>query len=395
MVGNREIVLMTQRVAILGSTGSIGRQTLEVIEALGERFCVVGLAAGRNLPLLQEQVARFSPRYVSVERPEDRAAIHAPIVLAGEEGLLTLATAPDIDLVVIATTGHAAIRPTLAAIQAGKAIALANKETIVCAGELIMQAAAEHNVLIRPIDSEHSALWQCLALLRSREELDCAFLTASGGPFRTLPLDQLAYVTVEQALAHPTWKMGAKVTVDSATLMNKGLELIEAHWLFSLPFEQLDVIIHPQSVVHALVRLCDGSTIAQLATPDMRLPIQYALTYPERLPSPYGRLDWSQQYHLEFYAPDPGRFPALELAREAGKRGTTFPTVLSSADEVAVSAFLQGRLRFCDIVPLVADVLARHTPSPGPLSLEHIHEADLWARETAQHLIQTRFASSR
>ncbi len=378
---------MRTRLAILGSTGSIGRQTLDVVRAHADRFEVVALAAGYNVRLLQQQVDRFRPRLVSVARPEDRQRVDAPTVLAGAEGLIAVATVPDADLVVIATAGHEAIRPTLAAVLAGKTIALANKETIVCAGEIIMAEARRRGVQIRPIDSEHSALWQCLSVHHRREELERVTLTASGGPFRDTPLEQLAHVTAAEALAHPVWKMGSKITVDSATLMNKGLEVIEAHWLFDLRFEQIDVLIHPQSVVHALVAFRDGSVVAQLAYPDMRLPIQYALGYPERLPAACPRLDLTAIGRLEFEPPDLERFPALQIAREAGQAGSTYPTVLSSADQVAVEAFLRGELRFIEIPAIVRAVLDRHHAPSGPLTLELIAEADTWARAEARRHI--------
>jgi 1-deoxy-D-xylulose-5-phosphate reductoisomerase len=379
---------MRTRLAVLGSTGSIGRQTLEVVDAYPDRFEVVALAAGYNVALLQSQIDRYRPLLVSVAREEDRPRVQARTVLAGEDGLIAAATAPEVDLVVVATSGHEAIRPTLAAIAAGKTIALANKETIVCAGELIVAEARRRGVQIRPIDSEHSGLWQCLSVPHRREELARVTLTASGGPFRDAPLEQLERVTATEALAHPVWKMGSKITVDSATLMNKGLEIIEAHWLFDLPFEQIDVLIHPQSIVHALVTFRDGSVLAQLACPDMRLPIQYALAYPERLPTACQQLDLVAVGKLEFQPPDLDRFPALRLAREAGRAGSTYPTVLSSADEVAVAAFLQGELRFTDIPGVVREVLERHQAPGGPLTLEQIAEADAWARAEARRRIE-------
>lgn len=378
---------MRQRLAILGSTGSIGRQTLAVVDHLPDRFEVVALAAGHNAELLQEQVDRYRPRLVSVADGCDPRTIQAPEVLSGAEGLEAVATMPEADIVVVATSGHSAIRPTLEAIRRGKTIALANKEAIVCAGEILVGEARRRGVEIRPVDSEHSAVWQCLSVRHQESEVDRVTLTASGGPFRDTPAAELATVTVEQAMAHPTWRMGSKVTVDSATLMNKGLEVIEAHWLFDLPYERIDTVIHPQSIVHALVSFADGSVVAHLAVPDMRLPIQYALTYPERPPAPHLRLDIAALGRLEFSPPDPERFPALELARAAGEAGSTYPTVLSSADEVAVAAFIAGRLGFTGIVDVVRAVLDRHQPAPGPLTLEAIAEADAWARREAETLI--------
>ncbi|MFS8530705.1 1-deoxy-D-xylulose-5-phosphate reductoisomerase [Sphaerobacter thermophilus] len=378
---------MRQRLAILGSTGSIGRQTLAVVDHLPDRFEVVALAAGHNAELLQEQVDRYRPRLVSVADGCDPRTIQAPEVLSGAEGLEAVATMPEADIVVVATSGHSAIRPTLEAIRRGKTIALANKEAIVCAGEILVGEARRRGVEIRPVDSEHSAVWQCLSVRHQESEVERVTLTASGGPFRDTPAAELATVTVEQAMAHPTWRMGSKVTVDSATLMNKGLEVIEAHWLFDLPYERIDTVIHPQSIVHALVSFADGSVVAHLAVPDMRLPIQYALTYPERPPAPHLRLDIAALGRLEFSPPDPERFPALELARAAGEAGSTYPTVLSSADEVAVAAFIAGRLGFTGIVDVVRAVLDRHQPAPGPLTLEAIAEADAWARREAETLI--------
>ncbi len=386
---------MRLRLSILGSTGSIGRQTLEVVDAYPEHLEVVALAAGSNLDLLRQQIARYRPRYVSVAEPHHLALSSSEAtILTGKEGLCTLATLPDADIVVVALSGHAGIEPTLAAAAAGKTIALANKESVVCAGELLMQTVARAGAQIRPVDSEHSALWQLLQLPHRRDELVHVTLTASGGPFRTVPLDRLATVTPHDALAHPTWRMGPKVTVDSATLMNKGLEVIEARWLFDLPFDRIDVVIHPQSIVHALVSFRDGSTIAHAAYPDMRVPIQYALLYPERLPTPAPPIDLPRIGCLEFAEPDPQRFPALELARQAGLAGSTYPTVLSASDEVAVNAFLAGTIRFTDIVPLVQDTLAAHRPASGPLTLEAILEADAWARAFAQATI-ARLASAR
>jgi 1-deoxy-D-xylulose-5-phosphate reductoisomerase len=372
-------------VAVLGSTGSIGRQTLEVIAHLGDRFRVIALAAGRNAGVLAEQVARYAPDLVAVEAAETAAALPAGTrVAVGAEGLVAAATHPAADIVVVATSGHAAIGPTHRAIAAGKTIALANKETIVCAGELIVPFARARGVEIRPVDSEHSAIWQGLGRSPTRE-VARLIVTASGGPFRETPPERLATVTVAEALAHPTWAMGGKITVDSATLMNKGLEVIEAHWLFGVPFERIEVLIHPESVVHSLVEFADGSQIAQLSLPDMRLPIQYALTYPERAPSPCRRLSLAEVGALHFAAPDAGRFPALTLAREAGTAGGTYPTVLSAADEVAVAAFLAGRLRFVDIIEVVARVVDRHRPE-GELSFEVIEAADTWARVVAAEL---------
>ncbi len=311
-----------QRIVVLGSTGSVGRQTLEVVGASPERFGVVGLAArGGNLALLNEQIRRFRPLVVAIEDEGGREGVAHPAdrVLTGAAGLLALATLPEADLVVIATSGHAAIRPTLAAIEADKGIALANKETIVCAGAMVTAAARARGTVIRPVDSEHSALWQC-AQGSPGSAVRRLLITGSGGPFRRLDAATLATVTPQAALKHPTWPtMGGKITIDSASLMNKGLEVIEAHWLFNLPFERIEVVIHPQSIVHGMVEFDDGATMAQLALPDMRLPIAYALNWPERPELPFPRLDLLAAGKLEFEEPDPGRFPCLRLAYEAGR----------------------------------------------------------------------------
>jgi len=367
-----------KRLAILGSTGSIGQQTLKVVRSFGDRFQVIGLGAGRNLPLLERQIEEFQPKLVSIEEADLTQSLRHP-----QHELLSLdelASHPDVDLVVIAISGKAGLGPTLAAIEAGKSIALATKEVLVMAGEIVTTAARRRGVEILPIDSEPSAIWQCLR----GEERSVArlILTASGGPFRQFSREQLATVTPQQALEHPTWKMGKKITIDSATMMNKGFEVIEAHWLFDVPMEKIEVVVHPQSIVHSFVEFVDGSTKAQLSPPDMRLPIQYALFYPERPPSELPRLDFSNIGPLTFEAPDLERFPCLRLALEAGQRGGTYPAVLSAADEVAVELFLEQRISFLDIATLVEDTLEQHQSVPHP-SLEEILAADAWARERA------------
>jgi 1-deoxy-D-xylulose-5-phosphate reductoisomerase len=371
--------------AVLGSTGSIGRQTLEVVDRHLGRFRIVALAARQGSPLLQRQIERYRPDLVAVSDAAAVASLSGGQIAAGPEALVAAATHPDVDIVVTATSGHAAIGPTYRAIEAGKTIAVANKETIVCAGELIVPFARERGVSLRPVDSEHSALWQALegapAAVAQR-----LILTASGGPFRSLSAVALADVTVEAALAHPTWTMGGKITIDSATMMNKGLEIIEAHWLFGVPYERIEVVIHPESIVHSLVEFIDGSQIAQLGLPDMRLPIQYALTYPERLPGSGKPLSLAEVGALHFEPPDEARFPALRLAREAGRVGSTFPTVLSAADEIAVEAFLAGRLRFVDIPKVIDATLTRHE-APAELSFAAIAEADVWARRQAAETV--------
>lgn len=371
-------------VAILGSTGSIGTQTLDVIAAMPDRFRVVALAAGHLSPLLEEQCRQFQPELVGLSTPPPAWHDATPLV-GGSDALLATALHPAADIVVIATSGHTAIEPTFAAVRARKIVALANKETIVCGGELLMPLAREHGVTLRPIDSEHSAIWQCL-IGSLPSSVDRLLLTASGGPFRSLGLAELKQVSVAQTLSHPTWTMGGKVTVDSATLMNKGLEVIEARWLFDIPLSQIDVVIHPESIVHSLVEFVDGSQIAQLGLPDMRLPIQFALTYPERLPRSGPRLSLAETGALHFEPPDTQRFPALRLAREAGTAGQTYPTVLSAADDLAVEAFLMGRLGFVQIAEVVATVLDSHIPI-GSLSLESIAAADAWARREASTAI--------
>jgi 1-deoxy-D-xylulose-5-phosphate reductoisomerase len=373
-------------VAVLGSTGSVGRQTLDVIDALADRFRIVSLAAGSPSDLFVEQVTRYAPEVAAVADSCDPLGSYPVRLLHGPGGLLAAATVPSASIVVVATSGHAAIAPTMQAIAQGKTIALANKETLVCAGEIIVPLAARHDVSIRPVDSEHSAIWQALATTPG-DQVQRIILTASGGPFRTLAAADLAAVTVADALAHPTWAMGGKITIDSATLMNKGLEIIEAHWLFALPYDRIDVLVHPESIVHSLVEFVDGSLIGQLGLPDMRLPIQYALTYPERVEQPLARLDLAAVGTLHFEPPNLDRFPALHLAKETGVAGRTYPTVLSAADDVAVAAFLAGEIRFIDIVSIVQDVVGRHVPAPE-VTLESITEADAWARRVALETIR-------
>ena len=315
----------------------------------------------------------------------DQPTIGGKRVLPTPEGLIEAVTHPDVDIVVAATSGHDAIRATWAAIEAGKTIAIANKETIVCAGELIMPLAARHGVEIRPVDSEHSAIWQCLGTGRPGD-LARLILTASGGPFLRTPVDELAGVTVERALAHPNWSMGSKITIDSATLMNKGLEVIEAHHLFTVPYDRIEVVIHREQIVHSLVEWDDRTTIAQLSFPDMKLPIQYALTHPRRLSGPCAPIDFRRLTQMSFEELDPAQFPAFRLAREAGLRGATYPTVLSAADEVAVGAFLAGRIGFNEIAAIVELALAAHLPEPVT-DLDVVFAVDRWARDHADALV--------
>lgn len=375
---------MPIRLAILGSTGSIGRSTLEVVDAHPDKLSVVALAAGRSAALLRAQTERYCPTLVSLD--DDGATDWRPDGVErffGAAGLRAVATHPDADIVVVATSGHASIEPTLAALRAGKIVALANKETIVCAGELVTAFVSKAGDRLRPIDSEHSAIWQCLETARPGAEPERIILTASGGPFRTTPMAQLRAKTAADALKHPTWNMGSKVTIDSATLMNKGLETIEARWLFDMPYDRIDVVVNPQSVVHSYIEYQDGSLIAQLGPADMRLPIQYALSYPERWSNPFRRADLPTVGRLDFATPDLIRFPALRLAREAGEAGNTYPTALSAVDEVVVERFLRGEIGFLDIPALVERALDAHRPD-GPLTLESIQAADQWAREFAR-----------
>jgi len=383
-----------KRIAILGSTGSIGTSALSLLEQL-EGFCVVGLAAQRNVARLADQIARFSPRLVSVASAEaatelcvelHRRGVRAlPDIRYGPEGLVALATAPDVDIVLVATVGAVGLLPTYRALEHGKRVALANKETLVMAGRLMTETAAATGAEILPVDSEHNALHQCLQGV-NRHDVARLLLTASGGPFRTLPATELARVTPEQALQHPTWRMGPKITVDSATLMNKGLEVIEAHWLFGIAPEQIAIVIHPQSVVHSMVELVDGSILAQLGPTDMRYAIQYALTYPDRRPTPLPRLDFSTALHLEFHPPDLERFPCVRLAYDALRRGGTMPAVLNAANEVAVTAFLEHRLSFLAIPAVIERVMREHEPEE-PRQIEDVLRADAWARARAHEVI--------
>jgi 1-deoxy-D-xylulose-5-phosphate reductoisomerase len=382
-----------RHLAILGSTGSIGRQTLDVVRAFPEHFRVVALAARENDGLLAEQAAEFGPDLVALTSADAaaherlRAALPAGTRLdVGVAGLTAVATHPQATIVVAATSGLIGLEPTLAAIRAGKDIALANKETLVMAGHLVMEAVRGAGVALLPVDSEHSALWQCL---RGEQvaEVRRLLLTASGGPLRQMPAERMAEVTVEQALAHPTWRMGPKVTIDSATLMNKGLEVIEAHWLFDVPFERIEVVVHPQSIIHSMVEFVDDSIKLQASLPSMHLPIQDALSYPARLDR--ARTDllqplrWADVARLDFEAVDLARFPCLRLACEAGVRGGTAPAVLVGADEQAVDLFLRGMIRLTDIPVLIESALAHHTVVAEP-DVPAIQRAAAWAQEYVQ-----------
>ncbi|MEP7272925.1 MAG: 1-deoxy-D-xylulose-5-phosphate reductoisomerase [Acidobacteriota bacterium] len=377
-----------KQVAILGSTGSIGRNTLRVIEALSDGFEVAGLGAGSNVELLAEQIDRHRPRIVSVNDDEsaDKLSIllrnrhlsGLPHIATGVDGLSEVATAEGVDIVIGAVVGARGLLPTYRALEAGRRVALANKETLVIAGELMTRVAETFGAELLPVDSEHNALHQCLRG-EKRRELKRLILTASGGPFRTSTPEAIANASPAEALRHPTWRMGDKITIDSATLMNKGLEVIEAHWLFDCSADEIDVIIHPQSVVHSMVELIDGSILAQMGVTDMRHAIQYALTYPARREALLPPLDLTQMASLEFYSPDTVRFPCLALAYKALRAGGTMPAVLNAANEVAVAAFLDERIRFGEIPMLIAAACEAHEPQPAN-SLDAVLSADSWAR---------------
>jgi 1-deoxy-D-xylulose-5-phosphate reductoisomerase len=391
---------MTQfpkRIALLGSTGSIGQQTLDVVRSFPEHFRIVALAARSNVTLLAQQVQEFNPSLVAcfADTPEVEAAARAtfPTVVFGEQGLLEVATHPQADIVVAATSGLMGLEPTLAAIRAGKTIALANKETLVMAGHLVMQEAQRAGVSILPVDSEHSAIWQCLRGEQAKE-IKRLLLTASGGPFRRATFEQIRSVTVEQALAHPTWRMGPKITIDSATLMNKGLEVLEAHWLFDLPYEQIDVVVHPESIIHSMIEFIDGSLKLQASLPSMHLPILYALSYPARLNTVekglVRELRWADVGQLNFEALDESRFPCFRLALDAARRGGTYPSVLVGADEEAVALFLDGKIGLAGIAELIEAVLEQHQSVEYP-DIATILEATAWARRTAREKIMEHF----
>jgi 1-deoxy-D-xylulose-5-phosphate reductoisomerase len=367
-----------KKIAILGSTGSIGQQALDIIRAQPHELEVVALTGNKNIELLGRQVREFQPKmFFSPAKPD---IDDGGEFLSAEE----IASHPDVDFVIVATAGNAGLSPTLAALKAGKTVALANKEVLVMAGDIIVREANRHQAQILPIDSEHSAIWQCLQGEKNKPQR--LLLTASGGPFYHYSQSQLAGVTPEKALQHPVWKMGRKVTVDSATLMNKGLEVIEAHWLFSFPFDSIEILIHRQSIVHSMVEFTDGSVKAQLSWPDMRLPIQYALSYPQRWSNfDLPRIDWNKINFLDFEPVDYDRFPCLKLALEAGKSGGTYPAVLCGADEVAVGLFLSHKIGFTDIAELVQETLEQHHSISQP-SIEDVLAADAWARNCSIHL---------
>ena len=378
--------------AVLGSTGSVGTQTLDVVRALPERFGVAGLSCNRNLEALAGQISEFGPSLINCNGSEaEKAAL--PQNGWRDCALDELVTDDDVDVVVTATVGDVAIKPTLAAIVAGKQIALANKETIVMAGELVTRLAAEHGVDILPLDSEPNAIWQCIRGEADESGRKVAgvsklIVTASGGAFRDTPLDRLGSATPEQALKHPTWKMGRKITVDSATLMNKAFEVIEAHWLFGAPWDDIEIVIHPQSIVHSMVEFADGSIKAQLSLPDMRLPIQYALTYPERLPNPQvARFSPASAGALTFEEPDPERYPCFDMAIGFARRGGTWPAALSGANDAAVEAFLDGRIGFMEIESAIRSALDRHESVDEP-ELSDIIAAGRFGYDTVRGLAE-------
>ncbi len=381
-----------RKLTILGSTGSIGISTLEVVIANPGRFEIAALAAGRNMSLLARQIRQFRPRYVVVYSEKEMAALKDIFPSAdfrishGQEGLAEAAGLPENDIVLNALVGAAGLMASLEAVKTGKRLALANKESMVVGGPLFAPLVEKSGAQIMPVDSEHSAIWQCLNAGKANE-VRRLLLTASGGPFRTRDKESFTNITVEEALVHPTWKMGRKITIDSATMMNKGLELIEAVWLFSLPPEKIKIIIHPQSIVHSMVEFIDSSVMAQLSNPDMKLPIAYALFWPDRMPSDYGRIELTEAGRLDFLKPDLEKFPALRLARQAAESGGSAPAVLNAANEVAVEWFLAGRLSFLGITELIENILVKHDVNQNP-SLDDIMEYDLQTRRQAAEMAE-------
>ena len=384
-----------KRITVLGATGSIGLRTLEIVSSFPEEFSVAGVAArGTTVERLVDIARKYAPQAIALLEPEavDRLAAllprPRPELLAGADGLVALTRDVPADVVVSALVGGAGLLPTMAAIRAGRAVALANKETLVMAGRLMTTAARHHGVPLLPVDSEHSAVFQCLCG-HNRRDVHRILLTASGGPFRELPKEQFATITVDDALRHPTWKMGAKITIDSATLMNKGLEVIEARWLFDVAPEQVQIVVHPQSVVHSMVEYIDGSVIAQLGVADMGVPILYALTSPERRPTPAARLDLARVGQLTFFEPDPARFPCLRLARHALEQGGAAPVVLNAANEIAVAAFLDRRIAFTDIPELIEDALV-DVPAGELESIEACVAIDAETRRRVERAVAAR-----
>ena len=374
-------------IALLGSTGSIGVSTLSLAREFPERFKIHGMVAGRNLQLLASQIKEFSPALVDIEREDDIAQLRKFLgkqkvdILSGQAGAIEVATASKVDVVLAAIVGGAGLMPTLRGLLAGKEIALANKEALVMAGELFIKAAKKKGVRLLPVDSEHSAIFQCLQG-NQRGDVDKIILTASGGPFLRTPLQRLANVTIDQALKHPNWKMGRKITIDSATMMNKGLEVVEARWEFDMEPSGIQVVIHPQSIVHSMVRYQDGAIMAQLGIADMRIPIAYALAYPHRLKGNWEPLDLTKQKGLNFFPVEKKRFPGLSLAYSAIREGGTMPAVLNAANEVAVAAFLAGRIGFREIHRIIDKTMQRHQ-SKHAKNIDEVIEVDRWAREVA------------
>ncbi len=386
-----------KKLAILGSTGSIGRNTLEIVRQFPDRFDVVSLGAGRNIELLKQQINEFQPEAVSVidsETAEElKKLVHRPTdieICYGQKGYENISTIEKVDTVVSAIVGAAGFVPTVSAIEAGKDIALANKETLVMGGEIVTRLAKEKNVRILPVDSEHSAIFQCLQG-NNRQDVRRILLTASGGPFRKYTKQEMSEITPDDALNHPTWAMGSKITIDSSTLMNKGLEVIEAYWLFGVEPKQIHIHIHPESIVHSMVEYVDGSVIAQLGIPDMKTPIAYALSYPDRLPINNPPLDLFKLRTLTFFEPDFELFPCLRLAYEALNMGGTMPAVLNAANEVAVEAFLTRKIPFLAIPEIIELTMKKHEPSRD-LDIEQVLVADEWARKTANSLIEEKYS---
>jgi len=378
-------------IALLGSTGSIGVSTLDLVRRFPDRFRIFGMVAGQNLKLLAAQIKEFAPQCVAIKNESDVPRLRKLLgkktieIGWGVKGATAIATANDVDVVLAAIVGAAGLLPTLDAIRAGKEIALANKEALVMAGEILVNEAKRARSRLFPVDSEHSAIFQCLEG-NQRDEVDKLILTASGGPFLKTPLSRLSSVTISQALKHPNWKMGRKITIDSATMMNKGLEVVEAHWEFNMEPSRIDVVIHPQSVVHSMVRYQDGTIIAQLGIPDMRIPIAYALAYPHRLNGGWKPLEVTDHGELNFLAVDKKRYPALDLAYDALNQGGTMPAVLNAANEVAVEAFLAGRIGFCEIHRTIERTMCSHSPQAAR-DVEDVLDADRWARERATSLV--------
>ncbi len=376
-----------KNIVLLGTTGSIGVSTQKVAEDLPDLVRIVGMASRESVDGMEAAIRQFKPLKVAMSNPAKARELEARVMMpvgSGERGLVELATMPEADIVLIAIVGTTGLEPALAAIRAGKDIAVASKEILVMAGELVMSEARAHGVNVLPVDSEHSAIFQCLEG-RQPAEVKRLILTASGGPFRQTPREQFAHITVEQALKHPSWSMGPKITIDSATLFNKGLEMIEARWLFDIEVDRVDVVVHPQSVVHSMVEFLDGSILAQLSVPDMRYPIQYALTWPRRVPNSMPPTDFAKIGQLTFEEPDPVKFPSLRLAREAGRVGGTMPAVFNAANEVAVARFVEGQIGFLQIFETVERVMTAHRPV-AHAPLDAILAADLWARKEAERV---------